>query len=114
MSTAKMTYAEAMEIMDKCNIVGKQCLLQVKYNREGMSGLLTAHFLRSFMHACMLILHCTGYEKIESRDNFHVKAKIAHKSRQPWSELSFEKGDVFHVVDTLPAGEGVKRLLLQL
>lgn len=53
-------------------------------------------------------LLCAGYEKIEARDNFYVKAKIAHKSRQPWSELSFEKGDVFHVVDTLPAGESAR------
>ena len=46
-----------------------------------------------------------GYEKLDlcTRDSFYVKANISYKSRAR-SELSFEKGDVFHVTDTLPSG----------
>ena len=34
-STSKMTYAEAIELMNRYNTVNKECLLQVKYDKEG-------------------------------------------------------------------------------
>lgn len=79
-SALKMTYSEAMELLNKYHKTGKQCLLQVKYDKE-------------------------GYQKLDafSRDNFYVKAKKAYKSRAR-QELSFEEGDIFHVIDTKPTG----------
>ena len=47
-----------------------------------------------------------GYSKVpkDMRDNFHVRAKYSHTKRSGiHNELLFEKGTIFHVLDTLPA-----------
>ena len=48
----------------------------------------------------------------DMRDNFYVRAKYSHTKKEGLhNELLFNKGDILHVVDTLPAkGKGAWRV----
>lgn len=66
---------------------------------------ITLFGISCFIIVVVDALGVTGYLKLNliSRDNFYVRSKISHKSRSRL-ELSFDLGDVFHVIDTKPKG----------
>ena len=81
-SLDNLTYAEVMEILHSYSSKQEQCLLSLNHDMDAYSRLPSSN----------------------ARDSFYVRAKVSHQKNSVRNELTFEKGAIFHVVDTLPHG----------